>query len=396
MLAAIKSTGRASPENMSDQSSQICLRCIMDTSDPQITFDEEGVCNHCRFFDTELSKTWHPNQQGREELNSLVERIKSENRGRPYDCVIGLSGGIDSSYLAYVARRELGLRLLAIHIDGGWNSELAVRNIEGIVTRLGIDLHTQVVDWEEMRDLQRAFLRAGLANQDVPQDHAFISGLYSQAVQHGIRHVLSGGNIATESILPGEWAYNAMDLRHLRAIHKRFGEAPLRTFPTVNFFQYYFWYPVVKRMTVLRPLNFLPYVRDDAIRTLERETGFTYYGGKHFESRFTKWQQLYYRPYKYGYDERRAYLSSLILSGQMDRQTALDAIAEPGYSDAQLREDSDFVCNKLGFSSEEFTQILNLPPRTFRDYPSNHHLFSFKDKCKSRLGEFGITFRRRS
>jgi N-acetyl sugar amidotransferase len=368
----------------------------MDTSDPDIDFDDAGVCNHCRFFDLELTKNWYPNQHGRRLLEATVDRIKAENQDREYDCVIGLSGGIDSSYLAYLARRELGLRPLAIHVDGGWNSELAVRNIEGIVKCLDIDLHTHVVDWEEMRDLQRAFLRAGLANQDVPQDHAFISGLYSQAISHGIRHVLSGGNIATESILPAEWAYNAMDLRHLRAIHRRFGERPLDTFPTVNFFQFYFWYPVVKRMTVLRPLNFLPYNRDEAIRILERETGFCYYGGKHFESRFTKWQQLHYRPHKFGYDERRAYLSSLILSGQMRRDAALGAIAEPGYTTAQLHEDTDFVRRKLGFSAEEFAQILGNPPRTFREYPSNHRLFRFKDTLKTRLAALGIRFRRRS
>ncbi len=381
---------------MSQKPYQICVRCIMDTSDPDIDFDAEGVCSHCRCFDAHISKGWHPDAQGRRMLDAVVDRIKAENRGRPYDCVIGLSGGIDSSYLAYVARRELDLRLLAVHVDGGWNSELAVKNIEGIVKRLGIDLYTHVVDWEEMRDLQRAFLRASLANQDVPQDHAFISALYRQAVRQGIRYVLSGGNIATESVLPAEWAYNAMDLRHLRAIHKRFGERPLKTFPTMNFFQYYVWYPVAKRMTVQRPLNFLPYDRDEAIRTLERETGFRYYGGKHFESRFTKWQQLFYRPRKFGYDERRAYLSSLILSGQTSRDAALEAMATPGYTEAQLCEDSEFVRKKLGFSEEEFKRILDLPPRTFRDYPSNQRWFGLKDELKGRLAAYGLKVRSRS
>ncbi|MBM4202693.1 MAG: N-acetyl sugar amidotransferase [Gammaproteobacteria bacterium] len=381
---------------MSIRSHQICERCIMDTSDPHIHFDNDGTCSHCKFFDESQAGSWQPNAEGKQAFEAIVSAIREENRFAAYDCIIGLSGGLDSAYLAYVARRQFGLRLLAVHVDGGWNSELAVRNIEGIVKTLDIELHTLVVDWEEMRDVQRAFLRAGLANQDVPQDHAFIAGLYGEAVKHGIRHVLSGGNFATESVLPTEWAYNAMDLRHLRAIHRRFGEHPLRNFPTVSFFQYYFWYPVVKRMTVLRPLNYLPYNRDDAIHVLERETGFQYYGGKHFESVFTKWQQLFYRPMKFGYDERRAYLSSLVLSGQMQRADALEEIRRPGYTDAELDAATEYVRNKLGFSAAEFADILAAPPGTFRDYPSNHHLFAMKDRLKHRLATMGIRLRRRS
>lgn len=375
---------------------QVCGRCIMDSSDPGISFDDQGICSHCHHFEGVIRKDWHTGKAGRERLETTIREIKKKSSSRSYDCVLGLSGGIDSSYLAWVAKQELNLRLLAVHVDGGWNSELAVRNIEGIVKRLDIELHTLVVNWEEMRDLQRAFLRASLANQDVPQDHAFIAGLYAEATKHGIRHVLSGGNIATESVLPAEWAYNAMDLKHLRAVHRQFGELPLRTFPTVNFFQFYFWYPVVHRMTVLRPLNFLPYHRDDALRLLERETGFQWYGGKHFESRFTKWQQLHYRPLKFGYDERRAYLSSLILSGQLTREAALEAISNSPYSEAGLREDTDFIRNKLGFSESEFAAVMDAPPRTFRDYPSNYRLFDLKNRLKEALAGAGIRFRRRS
>lgn len=368
----------------------------MDTTDSNIMFDRDGICSHCRHFDRDIASNWHPNDYGRRLLTETLMRVRRQGRGKPYDCVIGLSGGVDSSYLAYVAVREFGLRLLGVHVDGGWNSELAVKNIEGLVKTLNIDLYTQVVDWEEMRDLQRAFLRASLANQDVPQDHAFIAGLYREAIRHRIRYVLSGGNIATESILPEEWAYNAMDLRHIRAVHRRFGEKRLKTFPTLNFFQYYFWYPVVKRMTVLRPLDYIPYHKADAIRTLSSEVGFQYYGGKHFESRFTKWQQIHYRPVKFGYDERRAYLSSLILSGQISRESALETLEHTSKEVSSIEEESEYVRKKLGFTRKEFERLLESPPKTFRDYPSNYVLFQLKNRLKSQLTTLGARPRARS
>jgi N-acetyl sugar amidotransferase len=372
---------------------KMCTRCIMDTSDPYIEFDSAGVCNHCRNFEENQRQHWHPNEAGQGMLEQIVGQIKAEGLGKPYDCVIGLSGGVDSSYLAYVARKKLGLRLLAVHVDGGWNSELATRNIENIVQKLDIDLHTYVVDWSEMRDLQCAFLRAGLANQDVPQDHAFFAALYSNAFSFGLRYVLSGGNIATESVMPEEWAYNAMDLRHLEAVHHRFGSNPLKTFPKMNFFRYYFWNRYVKRMRVIRPLNFMPYVKNQAIETLEREMGFQYYGGKHFESRFTKWQQLYYRPRKFGYDERRAYLSSLILSGQTTREQALDSLAGDSENEGQAEKDTEYILNKLQIDEEEFARIMTQPPKTFRDYPSNFALFNFKTAIRDWLRAKGIVLR---
>jgi hypothetical protein len=295
--------------------------------------------------------------------------------------------------LAWVAKKELGLRPLAVHVDCGWNSELATRNIENIVRKLGIDLHTYVVDWEEMRDLQRAFLRAGLANQDVPQDHAIFAALYSNAQAHGLRYVLSGGNYATESVLPLEWAYNAMDLRHLEAVHKRFGERRLKTFPRVNFFRYYFWNRYVMRMKVVRPLNFVHYNKSEAISTLERELGFQYYGGKHFESRFTKWQQLFFRPRKFGYDERRAYMASLILAGQISREEGLVELAGDTENERQAADDTGYVLKKLEVSEQEFAQIMAAPCKTFRDYPSNYALFNLKTEFRKWLKEHGVLLR---
>lgn len=365
----------------------------MDTSDPDISFDAEGVCSHCHSFDKSIRLNWHPNSVGRAMLDEVVTQIKREGKGKDYDCAIGLSGGVDSSYLAYFAKKELGLRLLAVHVDGGWNSELASKNIENIVRKLDIDLHTYVVDWEEMRDLQRAFLRAGLANQDVPQDHAFFAALYRNAQSYGLRYVLSGGNIATESIMPDEWAYNAMDLRQLEAVHRRFGSIKLKSFPRVSFFRYYFWNRYVKRMRIIRPLNYIPYVKNDAIALLEKELGFRYYGGKHFESRFTKWQQLYYRPRKFGYDERRSYISSMILSEQMTREQALNELANDHENERQAEEETDFILKKLLISREEFRQIMDAPPRTFRDYPSNYMLFNFKTALREWLRSKGMVLR---
>jgi len=372
---------------------QICSRCIMDTTDPDIVFDAEGVCNHCLAYDQKVPKFWKPGAEGRKEIDAIFESIKAEQKDKEYDAVIGLSGGVDSSYLAYIAVKVFKLRLLAVHVDGGWNSELAVKNIENIVNTLGIDLYTEVIDWEEMRDLQVAFLNSAVANQDVPQDHAFFAALYRNAIQHKIRHVLSGGNYATESIMPFEWAYNAMDLTHLKSIHKRYGKLKLKSYPTVNFFDYYFRFPYINRMTVIRPLNYWPYNKEEAIRTLEQEVGFRYYGGKHFESRFTKWQQLQYRPMKFGYDERRAYLSSLILSGQMDRGAAIAELAGYVYSDFQQKEDAEYVRKKLNLSEAEFKAILDLPAKTFRDYPSEYWMLKLKDKFKHFMGRFGINFK---
>lgn len=342
----------------------------MDTTDPEIQFDENGVCSHCRKFETTAQKFWFPNENGRKQLEAAVERIKNGSVGKKYDCIIGLSGGVDSSYLAYQASK-LGLRILAVHVDGGWNSEIASKNIENICRSLGIDLHTYVVNWEEMRDLQLAFLRSGVENQDIPQDHVFVAAVHKIAAQYGIKYMLNGSNIATESILPAAWGYNSLDLRHIKAIHRRFGRGKLKTFPTISFFKLHFYYPYIKHIKVARLLNYMPYNKEQAMRTLEKEVGWRYYGGKHYESRFTHFFQGYYLPVKYGYDKRRAHLSSLIVSGQMTRDQALTRMQQPRYLPQQLQEDKTFVIKKLGLTEQEFDRILSMPNKSYRDYPSN-------------------------
>jgi len=355
----------------------------MDTTDEEITFDENGVCNHCRKFFNEVKPKWNPSEKTIEELDTLIERIQSDGEKNDYDCVIGLSGGVDSSYLAYYLRKRYpSLRILAIHIDAGWNSELAVQNIENIVKKLDIDLYTGVINWEEVKDLQRAYFKSSIANQDVPQDHVFFSTLYDIAIKNNIKYFLNGGNFATESILPSSWGYSSKDGLQLKAIHKRFGEKKLSTYKVLSFFDKYIYYPHIKKLKIIRPLNYIHYNKDEAKEVLKDEIEWRDYGGKHHESQFTKFFQAHYLPYKFGFDKRKAHFSSLIVSGQMSRDDALKELQKPLYNDRELEEDKEFVAKKLGFSMQEFNDILNAPTKTYKDYPSEKKLFNFVKKVK--------------
>lgn len=356
--------------SQSERQYQICTRCIMDTSDAEIQFDEHGVCNHCRNFDWIEANMWFPNEEGAQRLTKIVDEIKKSGEGKSYDCIMGLSGGVDSSYLA-VKAVDLGLRPLVVHVDAGWNSELAISNIENLVRKLDLDLHTYVVDWQEIRDLQLAYFKSGVANQDVPQDHVFFAQLLKVAAENGIRHILSGGNYATEAILPSSWGYSAMDLRNLRAIHKRFGSGKLKTYPQVSFWKWYFYYPRIAGIRYIRPLNYMKYDKAEAKRILIEDYGWRDYGGKHYESRFTKFFQGYYLVERFGYDKRRAHLSSLVVSRQMSRDEALLEMQKPPYPAADLAEDSLFIRKKLGLSEQEFDAILHAPRRLASEYPSN-------------------------
>lgn len=370
------------------QKFQICTRCIMDTSDPDIEFDGDGVCNHCRNFDINISKQWLPNDEGKVRLQTIVDKIKKDGAGKQYDCILGLSGGVDSSYLALMAKK-FGLRPLAVHVDTGWNRDVGMSNIENIVKVLNIDLFTHVVDWEEMRDLQVAYLKSGVENQDTPQDHVIFAALYRFAMDHHIRFVLSGSNYATESVLPTAWGHDAMDLRQLKAIHKLFGIRKLKTYPTVNFFMYRFYYPYIKKMQVVDILNYIPYDRENAIKTLQQEVGFKDYGKKHYESQFTKFFQGYFLPVKFGYDKRKAHFSSLILSGQMTREEALSKIAEKTYSEETLKNDRDFIIKKLGLSQQSFIDIMAAPNKSFMDYPTSVKLRRTLSKIKDLVRNLG-------
>ena len=361
---------------------RICSRCVMDTTDVEITFDQDGVCNHCTEFENVTRKRWFPNEQGARRLAKSIDEMKSAGKGREYDCILGLSGGIDSSYLALKAK-DWNLRPLVVHVDAGWNAELAVSNIEAIVKHCNYDLHTHVVDWEEMRDLQLAFLRAGVPNQDVPQDHVFFASLYNFAMKHGIRHVLSGGNIATESIFPLTWQASAMDAINLKAIHRAYGERPLKTYSLVSFFDYYIGYPYLKGMRVLRPLDNMPYNKELAVAELEEKIGWRSYGRKHGESLFTKLFQNHFLPMKFGYDKRRPHYASLIVSGQMTREQALKSLEEPLYDPTELEVDIAYFCKKLRITRAQFEKFISDPPRRHEDFATWKHRYAILKAAQS-------------
>ncbi len=356
--------------NSSKKPYQICTRCVMDTSDPRISFTDDGVCNHCHEFEEKTRKNWFPNAEGEIKLEQMLDQIRARGRGKKYDCIIGLSGGIDSSYMALKAR-DWGLRPLVVHVDAGWNSELAVGNIEKIVRHCNYDLHTYAVDWEEMRDLQLAYLRSGISNQDVPQDHIFFASLYHFAIDSGIQIILSGSNIATEGIMAKGWHEgSAMDAINLKAIHKRFGEKALRSYKTISFFEYYIQYPLLMKMRTFRPLNFIPYNKKMAVDELCTTIGWRGYGRKHGESLFTKMFQNDYLVRKYGYDKRKPHLSSLIVSGQMTRDEALEELDQPLYDPEELEVDLDYFCRKLRIMRADYEAFIEGPKSSYYDYPN--------------------------
>ena len=351
---------------------QRCSRTVMDTTDPDIWFDDKGVSSHALTFDQVFAEDVRRAQAGErlDELALMVDTIKAAGKGKPYDCIVGISGGVDSSYVALQAVR-LGLRPLAVHFDSGWNSELAVDNIHNLVTKLDLDLYTHVVDWREMRDLQLAFFKASVANADTPTDHAFGWVAYKQAAKYGIKYILSGANFVSESVLPESWGYDAGDAKHLKAIHRKFGTGKLKTYPLMGLAQRNVWYPEVRRIRTVPLLNYVPYVYKDAKRAIADELGWRDYGGKHYESVFTRYFQGYYLPVKFGFDKRIAHYSSLILSDQMTRDEALSLLETANYPEDLRKQDHEFIAKKLGISVEELDSFYAQPPVDYSEYPNS-------------------------
>ena len=354
---------------------QICTKTIMDTSDKEILFDEEGVCNHYHRY-KQLEPLYAYQGAGTDRARKeMLDRIRLAGKGKPYDCLIGISGGVDSSYVAYLAH-ENGLRPLVVHFDNGWNSELAIRNIEQIVRRLNFEYQTWVVDWNEFRDLQKAFLKASVNNAEIPTDHAFLAALYRIAEKNKIKYVLSGSNFVTEGILPKSWGYNAKDLKHLLAIHRLYGSVPLKTYPTLGF-KREIYYTYVKGIKMIRFLNYFKYEKADAMKILQEKLGWTYYGGKHYESVFTRFFQAYLLPQKFGIDKRRAHLSTLIASGQISRDAAIEEMKAEAYPADLVKQDIQYVRKKLMLSESEFDAILSDPPRSYKDFPNDEQRLKF-------------------
>ncbi len=366
---------------------RICSKCVMDTSDSKISFDANGVCDHCATFFSKILPNWHTDERGKRELETLANNIRAAGKGRDFDCIIGMSGGIDSSYLTYIAKEQLGLRPLVFHVDAGWNSQEAVNNIERIVDKMGLDLYTEVIDWPEMRDLQLAFFKSGVPHIDTPQDMSFFATMYKFAEQHKVRYVLTGANLSTECIRnPLEWMYYQSDSIQVRDIHRQFGTRPLNRFPLTTIFRHKVYLPYVKGIKVVRPLNLLPYIKDDAVKLLVDKFGWQPYPQKHFESRFTRFYEGYWLPRKFGYDTRRVQFASLIVTGQMTREEALKKLESPALDDDTIKQEFEYVATKLGISVAELQGYFDAPNKTYRDYKSQESFYAVGARVMRMLG----------
>ncbi|MDD5727020.1 MAG: N-acetyl sugar amidotransferase [Victivallales bacterium] len=366
---------------------RVCTNCVMDTSDSKISFDAAGMCDHCNDFYTNVKPNWHTGEEGRRQLEQMVAEMKAKSKNKDFDCILGMSGGIDSSYLLHMAVREFGLRPLVFHVDGGWNSELAVNNIEVMIDKLGLDLYTEVINWEEMRDFQLAFFKAGVPHIDIPQDHAFIATLYNFADKYKIKHILNGGNISTECVRnPMEWLYYGTDMAQLRDIHKRFGTVPLKTYPLSPILKHKFYLRYIKGIKVFKPLNYMPYIKADAVKVLTRTYGWKEYPQKHFESRFTKFYEGYWLPEKFGYDTRKVQYSSLILTEQMTRDEALEKLKKPAYDPETIADEFKYIANKLRISEDELRSYFNAPNKSYKDYKNQERIFVLGAKILKAIG----------
>jgi len=361
----------------------ICVQCLMDISDPDIRFDPSGICNHCNRYAQQAAKRLIPEADRPARLAALVETLKREGEGKAYDCVIGVSGGVDSTYVAYLTR-ELGLRPLAVHFDNGWNSELAVANIEKALKTLDIDLYTEVIDWPEFRDLQLSFLRASTPDGEVPTDHAIVALLYRMARKYGLKRILLGVNVASEAVMPLKWGYGYADYRYISAVHRQFGTVPLLTYPHYGLGQL-FNYMFIRKIKIVPILDYIDYRKEQAMETIQNKLGWIYYGGKHYESIYTRFYQSYVLPRKFGFDKRRAHYSNLVLSGQLGRERGLAMLDEPIYPEQGLADDRRYVIKKLGLDETEFEAIMALPPRTFFDYPNSYARLETAKKVIARL-----------
>lgn len=366
---------------------QVCTRCVMDTTDSKIVFDENGVCDHCLDFEQNVKPNWHTDERGDAELKKIIAKIKEDGKGRDFDCIIGMSGGADSSYLLHVAVKEYGLRPLVFHVDGGWNSQIAVNNINVMIEKLGLDLYTEVINWEEMKDFQLAYFKAGVANIDVPQDHAFVATLYNFAAKYKIKYILNGGNISTECVRnPLEWIYYGTDMAQIRDIRKQFGTNPMKTYPFSSVLRHKLYLRYIQKVQVVKPLNYFPYIKEQAMQVLADEYGWIPYPQKHFESRFTKFYEGYWLPKKFGFDTRKVQYSSLILTGQMIREDALEKLKTPAISDDDAKHDFEYIATKLGISVEELQNYFDQPNKTYKDYKNQQSLFDLGAKVLKYIG----------
>lgn len=367
---------------------KVCVKCIMDTSDPRISFDKHGVCDYCNNFEHSIKPSWDTAEKGTEKLRQLATQIKKEGGGKDFDCIIGLSGGLDSSYAAHIAVNKMGLKPLLYHVDAGWNTDQAVGNIEKLVDGLGLDLYTDVINWQEMKDLQLAFLKSGIPDQDLPQDAAFFSSLYKFARKHRIKYVITGSNYSTECCRePEEWGgYPGIDKTLILDIHKKFGNKSLKSFPLVDILIYKIIYQRLLGMQIVKPLNLVPFIKKDAEKELNELYGWLPFQHKHHESRFTRFYEDYWMPRKFNFHKRRAHFSSLIMTNQMTRDKALGRISKPEMDEHFLKQEFEYVANKLGISVIELQEIFDSENKTYRDYKNKRFLIGLGARAMTILG----------
>lgn len=367
---------------------QVCSNCIMDTTDSTINFDEKGQCEYCQNYYNNILPNWHPDEQGEKEIMKVIEKIKKDGAGKDHDCLIGISGGLDSSYLVYIAKEKFGLRPLLFHVDAGWNSDISTTNIQKLVDGLQLDLYTEVVNWQEMKDLQLSFIKAQVPDIDTPQDLVFFSSLYNFAAKNKFKYILTGGNFSTECVRePLEWgAYYQTDMRYVNDIHRRFGTRKLTTFPTCDIFKYKINYRLFKGVRVVKPLDFMPYTKENATKILSNLFGWQSYPHKHHESRFTRFIESYWLPQKFGYDKRKAHLSSLVLTGQMSREAALKRVSTPELDEQTMQQEFEFVAKKLDLTVEELRTYFKGENKNYKNYKNNYKLIVLGTKIMQFLG----------
>lgn len=360
----------------------------MDTSDPNIVFDENGISDYYYNYQQNILPSWHTDERGKKELDKIADKIRKEGKGKDFDCIMGMSGGLDSSYALYIAKEVMGLRPLVFHVDAGWNTQQAVGNIEKLIDGLNLDLYTEVINWEEMKDLQVAYFKSQIPNMDDPQDIAFFSSLYKFAKKNKIKYVLTGANYSTECCRePEDWgAYPGIDKILVTDIHSKFGKRPLKTFPIIDIFSYKIYYRYVLGMTIIKPLNMVPYIKADAEKLLYDRFGWQKFQHKHHESRFTRFYEDYWMPRKFGFEKRRAHFSSLILTGQMTRTEALERISKPELDEQFLKQEFEYVANKLDLKVEEFQQIFDGENKTYHQYKNKRWLIGLGAKMMKLLG----------
>jgi N-acetyl sugar amidotransferase len=375
---------------MEDKEYRICSKTVMDTiGDSDISFDKNGVCNYFYEYSEKLKIRVPPLEEGKRKLEAIIKKIKASGKGKDYDCIIGVSGGVDSTYTAWLVK-QLGLRPLAVHLDNGWNSELAVKNIENILSKLDIDLYTEVLDWEMFKDLQLSFLKASTPDSEIPTDHAIVAVMYKLAAKFKVKYIISGMNFRNEGLLPPTWGRGYLDWKYIKGIQRKFGTQNINSLPHFSIFQFLYW-NLVKKIRSVSFINYIDFKKDEAVKVIEKELDWKNYGGKHYESIYTRFFQAYILPNKFRIDKRKAHLTcQIISSGTPTREEAMELLKKDIADPELMEKDKVYLLKKFDITSEEFDSIMNAPIKSILDYPNNYSLeFKFR-KALLQVRKWGI------